>query len=268
MGWLYSAIDRLNGKVHANLCPYVNNLTKPARLITQLRTEPEADPLALLPLMLLAGSDREVKETLWALAKPDPQRDAGWLVTPALGFLVRRALAEGQTEDRPEDLPEDLREAILYAVMDLVEGQAQRYAAGQASADRAHCLELTDTAVQMVIQLAHRPHYMRHRVLGFVIRIYGLSRQFWQRLAATSADLSAALPEELDIIRAAFDQLQAAARDPLARPDLVQDLDQALDLFTRWDMKWSQKTGQSAKVYPKPLKGYENGEAPEFYRSV
>ena len=33
-------------------------------------------------------------------------------------------------------------------------------------------------------------------------------------------------------------------------------------------LKWSQKTGQSAKVYPKPLKGYENGEAPEFYRSV
>ena len=31
---------------------------------------------------------------------------------------------------------------------------------------------------------------------------------------------------------------------------------------------WSQKTGQLAKVYPKPMKGYENGEAPEFYRSV
>lgn len=33
-------------------------------------------------------------------------------------------------------------------------------------------------------------------------------------------------------------------------------------------VKWSQKTGQSSKVYPKPLKGYENGETPEFYRSV
>ena len=33
-------------------------------------------------------------------------------------------------------------------------------------------------------------------------------------------------------------------------------------------MKWSQKTGQLAKVYPKSMKGYENGEAPEFYRSV
>ena len=33
-------------------------------------------------------------------------------------------------------------------------------------------------------------------------------------------------------------------------------------------VKWSQKTGHLAKVYPKPMKGYENGEAPEFYRSV
>ena len=33
-------------------------------------------------------------------------------------------------------------------------------------------------------------------------------------------------------------------------------------------LKWSQKTGQSAKVYPKSLKGYENGKAPELYRSV
>jgi len=33
-------------------------------------------------------------------------------------------------------------------------------------------------------------------------------------------------------------------------------------------VKRSQKTGQLAKVYPKPMKGYENGEAPEFYRSV
>jgi len=35
-----------------------------------------------------------------------------------------------------------------------------------------------------------------------------------------------------------------------------------------YSLKWSRKTGQSSKVYPKPLKGYENGEAPEFYRPV
>ena len=38
--------------------------------------------------------------------------------------------------------------------------------------------------------------------------------------------------------------------------------------LARTKVKWSQKTGQLAKVYPKPRKGYENGEAPEFYRSV
>ena len=35
-----------------------------------------------------------------------------------------------------------------------------------------------------------------------------------------------------------------------------------------YGLKWSQKTGQLAKVYPERLKGYENGEAPEFYRPV
>ena len=33
-------------------------------------------------------------------------------------------------------------------------------------------------------------------------------------------------------------------------------------------LKWSQETGQLAKVYPQRMKGYENGEAPEVYRSV
>jgi hypothetical protein len=33
-------------------------------------------------------------------------------------------------------------------------------------------------------------------------------------------------------------------------------------------LKWSQKIGQLAKVYPKPLRGYENGKTPEAYRPV
>lgn len=33
-------------------------------------------------------------------------------------------------------------------------------------------------------------------------------------------------------------------------------------------VKWSQKSGQLAKVYPTTLEGYEDGETPEVYRSV
>ena len=43
---------------------------------------------------------------------------------------------------------------------------------------------------------------------------------------------------------------------------------QPQDPQPRREVKWSQESGQSAKVYPKPLKGYENGEAPELYRPV
>jgi len=34
------------------------------------------------------------------------------------------------------------------------------------------------------------------------------------------------------------------------------------------DLKWSRKFGQVAKVYPIDLKGYENGETPEFFGRV
>lgn len=33
-------------------------------------------------------------------------------------------------------------------------------------------------------------------------------------------------------------------------------------------LKWSEKIGQLAKVYPGPLKGNKNGKAPELYRSL
>ncbi len=36
----------------------------------------------------------------------------------------------------------------------------------------------------------------------------------------------------------------------------------------RFGLKCPPKTGLLANVYPKPLKGYENGEAPEFYGPV
>ena len=33
-------------------------------------------------------------------------------------------------------------------------------------------------------------------------------------------------------------------------------------------LKWSQKLGQLAKVYPEPFGGIRDGETPEVYRSV
>lgn len=33
-------------------------------------------------------------------------------------------------------------------------------------------------------------------------------------------------------------------------------------------MKWSRQSGQVAKVYAIDLKGYENGETPEFFGRV
>lgn len=39
-------------------------------------------------------------------------------------------------------------------------------------------------------------------------------------------------------------------------------------LLSTPSVKWSQKTGQSAKVNLKSLKGYEDGQVPEFHRPI
>lgn len=53
-----------------------------------------------------------------------------------------------------------------------------------------------------------------------------------------------------------------------ARAILRRHVRSTVALQSWMHLKWSQESGQSAKVYPKPLKGYENGEAPELYRPV
>lgn len=47
-----------------------------------------------------------------------------------------------------------------------------------------------------------------------------------------------------------------------------QPVGESVENLRFMELKWSQKTGQSSKVYPEPLKGYGSGEAPEVYRSV
>lgn len=51
-------------------------------------------------------------------------------------------------------------------------------------------------------------------------------------------------------------------------PDLPLVDSRSQSQKTSAPVKWSQKSGQLAKVYPERLKGCENGKAPEFYRSV
>ena len=54
---------------------------------------------------------------------------------------------------------------------------------------------------------------------------------------------------------------------PLGHP--LRSIDRFADpTGSHGTVKWSQSTGERAKVYPETLKGYENGEAKEVYRPV
>ena len=115
-----------------------------------------------------------------------------------------------------------------------------------------------------------------------------LARQLWEkeeRWFDQTLSKAKATAKEQD---GSFSDVNEQARQFLAREGLLDDqmpklspnanaqerqeylADVAVwpDRRELYKVKWSQKTGQSAKVYPKPMKGYENGEAPEFYRSV
>lgn len=88
---------------------------------------------------------------------------------------------------------------------------------------------------------------------------WSLAREGLLTNPAATQLLSLTLSERLALERIYRSTADASLRDALSK---------VLALQASLPLKWSQKTGQLAKVYPKPMKGYENGEAPEFYRSV
>jgi hypothetical protein len=47
---------------------------------------------------------------------------------------------------------------------------------------------------------------------------------------------------------------------------VTQDTQALIAEITSWNVKWSGKFGQRAKMYPTRMNGYENDEATEFFR--
>ena len=86
----------------------------------------------------------------------------------------------------------------------------------------------------------------------------------WQDAPAIYADLKSRIAMAANALR--FTCLTGSRMNEVSCDEI--DLDARLWTCPDARLKWSQKTGQSAKVYPEALKGYDNGDAPEFYRPV
>ncbi|OIQ44741.1 MAG: hypothetical protein BM558_06680 [Roseobacter sp. MedPE-SW] len=180
---------------------------------------------ALLPFLFLEERHDQICPTLRSLIDPT----AGWIVTPALAWLMRRSIA-GQ------GVNEKTRENILYAYMDLIDKQADDYWG------RAHCIALTEVAVMLLVQRDSFADYTHRLIIDFVLRTYGLSRQFWRHL---DAQFAYETDTELSALRQAFATVEASIAQTGSGPSLASkgqsELDKALSLFQKYHFRDLQR---------------------------
>lgn len=180
---------------------------------------------ALLPFLFLEGQHDQICPTLRSLIDPT----TGWIVTPALAWLMRRVIAA-------QGLDEKTRENILNAYMDLIDKQAKNYWG------RAHCTALSQVAVLLLQQRRIFADDAQRVILKFVVRTYGLSRQFWHQL---DDQFSYDTAPELVALRRAFATLEAApgrsAADSAADRHHRSELAQALALFRPYQCRDLQR---------------------------
>lgn len=159
---------------------------------------------AVLPFLFLQGDIDQLAETVTALAEPGDD----WIVTPTLAWVMRCALRSSLFSD-------DQLDALLSAYMAFISNRATDYW------DRVHCRELTLAAVELAVHHQSLSGLQSRNVLEFVVRIYGLSRLFWDLLEQREDGV---LSEELSIAKRHFADLHAYANAPA-------DADRALRFF-------------------------------------
>ncbi len=165
---------------------------------------------AQLPFLMLENRMDELRAALADLVAPSEQ----WILTPPIAWVTRRAL-------RGRQLPSEARADILRGFMAFVTRRMDDYW------QRTPCHDLTIAAADLILARRLLPYYLQEDCIEFCLRAYGLSRRFWDILAARSGPDSR-LPPALARARAAFEKIEAAAAGKQADPGA---LDQALRLF-------------------------------------
>ncbi|SES39207.1 Galactosyltransferase [Tranquillimonas rosea] len=163
---------------------------------------------AMLPFLCLSRRFDTLTGTLRELVA----LREGWLVTPALAWTLRHVLEE-------TGLDEADRERVFRAYAALVSSRTDSYW------ERSPCQALVAASVELVVRRDRLPDAAQERVIRFVLQTHGLSRAFWDGIAAAIEAGRLALPAELRRARAAFGELLGAG-DPEA-------LSGALALFER-----------------------------------
>ena len=168
---------------------------------------------AMLPYLLLDGRVAEVRRLLRDLSRPDETE--GWVVTPAVAWVARHVI---ETPSISEADGAD----ILRSFMDFVDNRLWDYW------ERAHCRELTRTAVALVLAFPRLPQTIQRDIVPFCIRAYGLSRLFW-RMLDDAGKMVSVLPPELGRARSAFSDLAEAVESVPSDPARIERALRRLD---------------------------------------
>ncbi len=121
---------------------------------------------AILPLLFQQGRMDEVTEVMRRLAGAT----GAWMVTPAIAWTVRAAMASRQ-------LDEAARDPVIWAFSDFIARRIWDYWG------RTPCHALIDTTVALLSARDRLSHDLDRAICDMALRAYGLSRRFWERVA-------------------------------------------------------------------------------------
>jgi cellulose synthase/poly-beta-1,6-N-acetylglucosamine synthase-like glycosyltransferase len=145
-----------------------------------------------VPFFMAQNQFEAVQNQLWMLAAANRTDDSKeWMATAPVAWVARDALA------RPA-MPAKQRDMILYAFCDLVVAGAARYWS------RGHCVELIATMAHLLVGRAGLSVPVQDRIAAACVSAYGLSAQFWARVAPVMDDL----PPDVQRAHAAFLMMQ------------------------------------------------------------
>ena len=163
---------------------------------------------AILPILFLQGRYDQVISTLWSIHS----QNIHWITTPAIAWIMRTTTSDPRLGGKDRD-------EIIHACLALLDKMAGDYW-GQ-----VHCLSLTKATARLVVHKARLSEHLHTQLIDTALRVYGLSRQFWQALDDTPTDRP--LPPKLLQAKAAF----AVIAMPSEAGQSNSITDQALALF-------------------------------------
>lgn len=147
---------------------------------------------SILPFLLLQHRLDEVRDILWSLKEPQ----SGWVVTPALALIARHL-----SHDRGID--EKHREEMLYAFIGYLDRRAEEYF------NNVHCQELLRACVILIGGRHGFADYLGDNICALALRVYGLSRDFWELMEA-----SGDVPRHMLLFQSAFETVSAFSKVP------------------------------------------------------